>query len=112
MASMRLTVLIGAVVSFLTLALWTSPTLANGGGGPPRTCGSHDEVLGHLKRKYGEEPAAYGAVNNGGLVELVKSKAKDTWTLIITLPSGSTCLMAAGEGWREIAPVVPTDGGI
>lgn len=68
-------------------------------------CNQREDVLKLLSNKYSESRVAFGVTNNGGLVEVLKSghEAKaDTWTIIITSPQGVSCLVAAGEGWREM----------
>lgn len=60
-------------------------------------CTARDEVLGHLNNKYSEAPVAMGLANNGGVIEVLSSGAGTTWTIIITMPSGVSCLLAAGE---------------
>jgi len=67
-----------------------------------QACDKRTKLLDHLKRKYEEAPTALGVANNGGLVELLKTEEGKTWTLIITLPNGMTCLLAAGEDWEDI----------
>ena len=64
-------------------------------------CGPRDTVIGHLAKKYGEAPAAMGVTSNGALVEVLENKTKDTWTIVVTLSDLTTCLIAAGEGWRS-----------
>ena len=71
-------------------------------------CNARDDVLKLLSNKYSESQVAYGVTNNGGLVEVLKSgpAAKtDTWTIIITTPQGVSCLVAAGEGWRDMEQI-------
>ncbi len=65
-------------------------------------CALRDTVLTHLEQKYQETPEANGVTTTGGLIELLVNKDKDTWTLIISTPQGMSCLVAAGNGWREI----------
>lgn len=84
------------VAAFLVALFVAGPALAQ------MACDKRTEVTGHLKRKYEEAPVALGVANNGGLVELLTTKSGTTWTLIITLPNGMTCLLAAGEDWESI----------
>ena len=69
-------------------------------------CHSRDAVLGHLAKNYHEQPTALGYSHNGGVVELFKAKDGKTWTIVITLPNGPTCLLAAGKDWEDIAKVM------
>ena len=58
-----------------------------------------DEVVQKLGAEYGEQPAALGLASNGGVMELFAAPDGATWTLVITMPNGSSRLIAAGEGW-------------
>ncbi len=64
-------------------------------------CRPHDDVLPHLAQKYDEVPVAIGVTNSGGLVEVLTTADGGTWTIIVTTPQGISCLVAAGEGWRN-----------
>lgn len=65
-------------------------------------CNERDKVLSLLINKYKEAPVAVGVTNTGGLVEVLSTSDGDTWTIIVTTPQGISCLVAAGEGWRQI----------
>jgi hypothetical protein len=56
-------------------------------------CNTRDSVLSLLANKYN---------NTGGLVEVLSTGDGNTWTIIVTTPQGMSCLVAAGEGWREL----------
>lgn len=73
------------------------------------TCDRRPEVLRQLEDRYSEKPVAIGIANNGGLIELLTTPDGRTWTIVITLPSGMTCLVAAGEDW-ESYPQLPGKG--
>jgi hypothetical protein len=62
-------------------------------------------VIRQLGAQYSEKPVAMGLANNGGVIELLHSKDRTTWTLIITMPDGVTCPVVAGESWENI-PIV------
>ena len=74
------------------------------GAGQP--CLLRDDALRILESKYAEVTVAVGLANNGGLVEILASKDGATWTILVTAPGGSTCMVSAGENWR-LAPVAP-----
>jgi len=67
---------------------------------PP--CTSRVEILSHLQGKYHEAPVAMGLANNGGVIEVLTSEHGDSWTIIITMPNGQSCLIAAGESWEKL----------
>lgn len=74
-------------------------------------CAERTAILKHLAEKYTETPVALGLANNGGVLETLVSKGGDSWTIIITMPNGATCMVAAGENWEKI-PRVPSGGGV
>lgn len=67
-----------------------------------QACDQRQKVIGHLAAKYREAPIAVGVTNSGGLVEVLSTGSGDTWTIIVSSPDGTSCLIAAGEGWRII----------
>jgi hypothetical protein len=68
-------------------------------------CNERDNVLELLAKKYKETPIAAGVTNTGGLVEVLTDHKSGTWTIIVTTPQGMSCLVAAGEGWRNMVQV-------
>ncbi len=73
-------------------------------------CNPRDNVVGHLAKKYGEAPVAIGVTNKGALIEVLTTSDGSTWTIIVSMPNGTSCLVAAGEGWRTKA-LSPIDSG-
>ena len=67
-------------------------------------CGDHTEITSRLGKTYGESRAGLGLLEDGRMVEIFTSQ-QGTWTLLITVPSGVTCLVASGEAW-QMPPVV------
>lgn len=65
-------------------------------------CSERDNVLESLAKKYKETTTAAGVTNTGGLVEVLVNPKSSTWTIIVTTPQGMSCLVAAGEGWRNM----------
>ena len=68
-------------------------------------CNKRDNVLALLAKKYKETPIAAGVTNTGGLVEVLTDIKSGTWTIIVTTPQGVSCLVAAGEGWRNMEQI-------
>ena len=73
-------------------------------------CAQRTDVLKHLSAKYTEAPVALGLANNGGVIEVLSSKTGSSWTIIITMPNGPTCMVAAGENWEKIPHVASKQG--
>lgn len=68
------------------------------------TCSARKTVLDKLSERYQEEPVAAGITSNGGIVEVLVAPDGLTWTIIVSTPDGTSCLLASGEGWRGKAP--------
>lgn len=66
-------------------------------------CAARDAVLERLSSTYQEQPVSIGVTATGSLLEVLASP-EGSWTIIITVPGGPTCLVSSGEGWRG-APV-------
>lgn len=74
-------------------------------------CTQRQQVLRQLASQYEEAPVAMGLANNGGVIEVLSSGDRSTWTIIITMPDGITCMIAAGESWEPL-PIIRSDSGI
>lgn len=81
----------------LTLAL-ALPAAAQPGG----NCAPRDRVVERLAATYGETRRSVGLSANRAVVEVFASDATGTWTITVTLPSGLTCLVAAGHAFERI----------
>ena len=51
-----------------------------------------------LASEYGEELIEAKMMEEHGLLEVLTSPTKGTWTLLLTMPSGISCVLAAGNG--------------
>lgn len=67
-----------------------------------RNCSTRANVLKQLSHKYSESPTAVGLAQNGGIIEVLTSNEGGTWTIIITMPDGTSCMVAAGEDWETL----------
>ena len=72
-------------------------------------CTERSEVLTQLSSQYAESPVAMGIANNGGVLEILSSKAGGSWTIILTMPNGVACMIAAGENWESIPTMSKAD---
>ena len=62
-------------------------------------CDKRETILQTLERQYGELEIGYGVTMDGALLELATAKDGVTWTLVRTMPTGMSCLVAAGQKW-------------
>lgn len=79
------------------------------GRASPGQCAAHDQIEAELAKQFSEAPHAMGLAQDDTVMELYASPA-GTWTLTVTLPSGLTCLVAAGAAFESIAPTQAAKG--
>ncbi|MEQ9694245.1 hypothetical protein [Shimia sp. SDUM112013] len=72
-------------------------------------CAPREIVLHRLQDGYGETRQAIGLGANNSFVEWFASEA-GSWTLTMTFPDGSTCILAAGQAFENIAQTAPAPG--
>ena len=89
----------GLVLSALVTLSLAAPALAQSSP----ACGPRKVVVEQLGREYEEVPVNRGVTAEGALMELFASPS-GSWTLLISLPNGQSCLAAAGESWEELDP--------
>lgn len=73
-------------------------------------CGDRAAIVDQLKTKYQESRQAVGLVSNNGAAELYVSE-KGTWTMLMTLSNGKSCIIAAGHSW-DATPTLAQGTGI
>ncbi len=44
------------------------------------------------------------------MVEIFASEDSGSWTITVTMPNGSTCLMATGQSYEKLAEALPAKG--
>ncbi len=69
-------------------------------------CDDRATMMSNLSKEYSEAVRGRGTTNNGWLYEITRSKT-GTWTAMVTLPNGMTCLMAAGKWWEDLPAPAP-----
>ncbi len=65
-------------------------------------CDQRASIIGRMAEKYREAPVAIGVTSTGSIVEVLTTRDGTTWTIIVSNPNGTSCLIAAGEGWRAL----------
>ena len=66
-------------------------------------CKERGEIIKILGRKFGETQQSYGLQSDRRVLELYASPS-GSWTAILTLPSGKSCVVASGEAWTVLPP--------
>jgi hypothetical protein len=62
-------------------------------------CGDRAKMIRHLGDGYKESRSGLGLAANGSVVELFTAET-GSWTMLVTVPGGKTCVMGSGEGWE------------
>jgi len=65
-------------------------------------CADRTQVVSRLEERYGETLQSMGLNQNNTVVEVYASEETGTWTILVTSSRGWSCLMAAGEAWRQL----------
>lgn len=89
----------GFKIGALLLALIGGPAPAQ----DMRNCAPRDAVIGRLAERYGETRQSIGLGANNAVVEMFAARETGTWTIILTLPNGLSCLIASGQAYEDVA---------
>ncbi|PIV73598.1 MAG: hypothetical protein COW55_12385 [Rhodobacteraceae bacterium CG17_big_fil_post_rev_8_21_14_2_50_65_11] len=66
-------------------------------------CGERDRIVATLTGHFGETARSWGMGPRGRIIEVFASTDTGTWTITVTAPDGTTCLVASGNAWQDLA---------
>ena len=89
-----------AVLPILGCSLLVAPSLANA----QASCGPRDQLVKLLADRYKEDPVGIGLAQPGEVLEVFASQA-GTWSMVMTMPDGKSCLIAAGNNWEMVTKI-------
>ncbi|MEL6702373.1 MAG: hypothetical protein AAFO58_11960, partial [Pseudomonadota bacterium] len=92
--------LISLAVGVTALALMTLPATSQ-----TRNCADRDTVLAKLSGEFGETRQSVGVAANNSIVETFANADSGSWTITVTLPNGTMCLVASGQSFEALAAV-------
>ncbi|MEM8853246.1 MAG: hypothetical protein AAGD34_06045 [Pseudomonadota bacterium] len=69
----------------------------------PALCKDRSEIISVLSKRFNETQRSYGLQSDQRVLELYASP-DGSWTALLTLPSGRSCVVAAGEAWTIVPP--------
>lgn len=75
-----------------------------------RYCADRPIVVERLANIYGETRQSIGLGANNTVVEMFASTQSGTWTLTVTVTSGLTCIVAAGDAFERLTDAPVVDG--
>ena len=65
-----------------------------------------EAVTKELSEKHREKTVGMGLADNGGVLELFTSEGGETWTVLLTMPNGTSFVVGTGKAWAG-KPVAP-----
>jgi hypothetical protein len=65
-------------------------------------CNTREYMADTLTTEYAEQPAGLGVTNHGTVVELWHGDGGSSWTLLLTMPNGNSCIVGAGNDWIQL----------
>lgn len=90
---LRATVVAAAgALPLLAVALAPSPAAA-------AQCGSHQPLVEQLQSKFQEQRQATGLAGDGAAMMELYIAESGTWTVVIAMANGMSCIVAAGSNW-------------
>lgn len=72
-----------------------------------RSCAERKDVVTRLADTYGETRRGVGLAREGAVMEVFASDQTGSWTITLTLPDGTTCLVATGQSYETVAEALP-----
>eukprot|EP01023_Acetabularia_acetabulum_P053085 TRINITY_DN59156_c0_g1_i1.p1 TRINITY_DN59156_c0_g1~~TRINITY_DN59156_c0_g1_i1.p1 ORF type:complete len:105 (-),score=15.61 TRINITY_DN59156_c0_g1_i1:89-403(-) len=82
--------------SLCLIALLSVPTVSQA----QVACAARDTVVERLAANYGESFQGGGLQSETKIFEVWFSEDEGTWTILMTRPDGTSCVMAPGTAWR------------
>ena len=68
------------------------------------SCGDRAAIVERLASDYDETPVSLGMAANGAVIEVHVSPEGETWTLLMSWPTGVACIVATGMQWHDAPP--------
>lgn len=105
------TMAVGAAVALLGVILMVSaPASAQTAeGGSVTRCAPYQRVVDELSSAYGESRDSVG-LSRHEMIEIWRSNATGTWSILIVDAEGTACLVAAGVDYQELREPAPPVG--
>ncbi len=86
--------------TIIAMAAFATTVIATTTASAQQNCAPRAAVIEQLAGKYGESRQAIGIASQGRVVEVFASEESGSWTITVTLPSGLTCLVSAGDAFE------------
>jgi len=66
-------------------------------------CKDRSEIVKILNMRFNETQRSFGLQNDSRVLELYASP-DGSWTALLTMPNGKSCVIGAGEAWTILPP--------
>jgi len=73
-------------------------------------CGDREMIVNSLANKYGETVVGQALTNDGRIIELLTPPDGETFTLILSMADGASCVLITGYSWEKYDPKPPEEG--
>lgn len=67
----------------------------------PQICAPRATLVESLLVRYAEQPVSMGVDAHGAVIEVFSAPAGN-WTILMTQPTGLSCLIASGKAWETL----------
>lgn len=85
------------ITGFAAFLAFCQPAPAQG-----RNCAPRASLITQLSERYGERLQNQGLTQAGHMFEIFADTQSGSWTLLISLPSGLSCIAAAGRSFEPV----------
>ncbi len=68
----------------------------------PANCAKRAVMVEKLNERFGESRQSVGLTPGGQAIEVFAHPGTGTWTILLTLPNGTSCMMASGHAFEPI----------
>lgn len=75
-------------------------------GAQSNVCAKREHIIAQLERAHGETRQSLGLQRDNGVIETYANVETGSWTIIVSLPTGVSCLVAVGEAYQADATKV------
>ncbi len=103
----------GKLATLAVVAAIAAPALiAESVAAQSNVCAKREKLVSELQKSHGETRQSVGLQRNAGVIETFANTETGSWTIIVSLPTGMSCLVAAGEAFQKDAQKISlTDKG-
>jgi hypothetical protein len=95
-----------ALTALASVALFTGAPLATS---QTNVCAPRDDLVAQLGSQYNENQRALGLLGEQAVMEVFASD-QGSWTILTTDVNGTSCIVAAGEGWDDRFAILAGEG--